>query len=57
MAAAAREIASSARRFRKHLVVYQAGPGTAAMTVGGAVVPLRELSVKFFIPYSKLRRF
>jgi hypothetical protein len=57
VAAAAREVASSARRFRKHLVVYQAGPGTAAVAVGGAVVPLRELSVKFSIPYSRLRRF
>ncbi|MFZ8808027.1 MAG: rubrerythrin family protein, partial [Pyrobaculum sp.] len=37
VAVAAREAVSSARRFRKHLVVYQAGPGAAAVTVGGAV--------------------
>ncbi len=49
VAAAAREVASSARRFRKHLVVYQAGPGTAAVAVGGTVVPIRELSVRFSI--------
>jgi len=55
--ATAREVASSARRFRKHLVVYQAGPGPAAVVVSGAVVPIRELSVKFSIPYSRLRRF
>jgi hypothetical protein len=54
VAAAAREVASSARRFRKHIVVYHAGPETAAVAVGGAVVPLRELSVKFSIPYRQV---
>jgi hypothetical protein len=57
VAVTAREAASSARRFRKRLVVYQAGPETAAVAVGEAVVPIRELSVKFSIPYSRLRRF
>jgi uncharacterized linocin/CFP29 family protein len=50
VAAAAREAVSSARRFRKHLVVYQAGPGTAAV----AVVPIRELSVRFSILYRQV---
>jgi hypothetical protein len=36
VAAATREAVSSARRFRKHLAVYQAGPGTAAVAVGGS---------------------
>jgi hypothetical protein len=54
VAAAARETVSWARRFRKHLVVYQAGPGTAAVAVGGAVVPIRELGVKFSIPYRQV---
>jgi uncharacterized linocin/CFP29 family protein len=45
---------SSARRFRKHLAVYQAGPGTAAMAVGGTVVPIRELSVRFSISYRQV---
>ncbi len=54
VAAAAREVVSSARRFRKHLVVYQAGPGTAAVTVGGTVVPIRELSVRFSISYRQV---
>jgi uncharacterized linocin/CFP29 family protein len=54
VAAAAREAVSSARRFRKHLAVYQAGPGTAAVVVGGAVVPIRELGVKFSIPYRQV---
>ena len=49
VAVAAREVASSARRFRKHLAVYQAGPGAAAVAVGEAVVPTRELGVKFSI--------
>jgi hypothetical protein len=40
---------SSARRFRKHLAVYQAGPGTAAV----AVVPIRGLSV-ISIPYGQV---
>ena len=53
VAAVAREAASSARRFRKHLVVHQAGPG-AAVAVGGAVVPIRELSVKFSLPYRQV---
>jgi hypothetical protein len=47
--ATAREAVSSARRFRKHLAVYQAGLGTAAMAVGETVVPIRELSVRFSI--------
>jgi len=50
VAAVAREAVSSARRFRKHLVVYQAGPGTAAV----AVVPIRELGVKFSLPYRQV---
>jgi uncharacterized linocin/CFP29 family protein len=54
LAVAAREAASSARRFRKHLVAYQAGPGTAAVAVGGAVVPIRVLSVKFSISYRQV---
>ena len=54
VAVAAREAVSSARRFRKHLAVYQAGPGTAAVAVGGAVVPIRELSVKFSISYRQV---
>ncbi len=54
VAAATREAVSSARRFRKHLAVYQAGPGTAAVAVGGAVVPIRELGVKFSIPYRQV---
>jgi hypothetical protein len=54
VAAAAREAVSSARRFRKHLVVYQAGPGTAAVAVGGTVVPIRELSVRFSILYRQV---
>jgi hypothetical protein len=29
--------------------VYQAGPGAAAVAVGEAVVPLRELGVEFSI--------
>jgi len=53
VATAAREAASSARRFRKHLVVHQAGPG-AAVAVGGAVVPIRVLSVKFSISYRQV---
>jgi uncharacterized linocin/CFP29 family protein len=51
---AAREAVSSARRFRKHLAVYQAGPGTAAVAVGGTVVPIRELSVRFSISYRQV---
>ncbi len=53
VAVAAREAASSARRFRKHLAVYQVGPG-AAVAVGGDVVPLRELGDKFSIPYRQV---
>lgn len=53
VAAVARETASSVRRFRKHLVVYQAGPG-AAVAVGGAVVPIRELGVRFSLPYRQV---
>jgi hypothetical protein len=49
----ARETASSVRWFRKHLVVYQAGPG-AAVAVGGAVVPIRELGVRFSLPYRQV---
>jgi uncharacterized linocin/CFP29 family protein len=45
---------SSARRFRKHLAVYQAGPGTAAMAVGETVVPIRELSIRFSISYRQV---
>jgi len=54
VAVAAREVASSARRFRKHLAVYQAGPGVAAVAVGGGVVPIRELGVKFSISYRQV---
>jgi hypothetical protein len=54
VAAVARETASSVRRFRKHLVVYQAGPGAAAVAVGGAVVPIRELGVRFSLPYRQV---
>ncbi len=54
MAVAAREAVSSARRFRKHLAVYQVGPGAAAVAVGGDVVPLRELGDKFSIPYRQV---
>lgn len=50
MATTAREAVSSARRFRKHLAVYQAGRGTAAV----AVVPIRELSVRFSILYRQV---
>jgi len=50
----AREAVSSARKFRKHFAVYQAGPGTAAVAVGGAVVPIRELSVRFSISYRQV---
>jgi uncharacterized linocin/CFP29 family protein len=54
VAAAAREAASSARRFRKHLAVYQARPGAAAVAVGGAVVPIKELGGKFSLPYRQV---
>jgi uncharacterized linocin/CFP29 family protein len=52
VAVAAREAASSARRFRKHLAVYQARLGAAA--VGGAVVLIRELGVRFSILYRQV---
>jgi Uncharacterized protein, linocin/CFP29 homolog len=54
LAARLRESVSSMRRFRKYLPVYHVGPGVPAVSVGGSVVPLKELNVKFSIPYSQV---